>query len=176
MAQEIGVDPFVWLHHAWRNRIHSLVLLFVMAGFLALLGWLLWGRDGLFALVAVGLVAILFNPVFSPWLVMRMYGARPVHYREAPELWKVLSQLAESAGLQSRPQLFYVSSRMLNAFAVGSRQQSAIAVTDGLLRPSWLHLPSALAGSGSPRLLRTGRRVRPAFLGGLDCGTPSSPH
>lgn len=134
MAAENGIDPIVWLQHAWRNRIQSLLLLVVMAGFLALLGWLLWGVDGLFVLVSVGLVAILFNPAFSPWLVMRSYGARRVEHQEAPALWAAVSRLASRAGLEKRPELYYVPSRMLNAFAVGSRGQSAIAVTDGLLR------------------------------------------
>lgn len=65
---------------------------------------------------------------------MRMYGARPLNQEEAPVLWRALSELTARAGLASRPSLFYVPSRMLNAFAVGSRKRSAIAVTDSLLR------------------------------------------
>lgn len=128
------IDTDTWLQHAWRNRLQSLLLLAVMAGFLALLGWLLWGRDGLFVLVSVGVVAVLANPAFSPWLIMRMYGARRLDHAEAPVLWRAMSELTARAGLASRPELFYVPSRMLNAFAVGTREQSAIAVTDGLLR------------------------------------------
>ncbi len=45
-----------------------------------------------------------------------------------------MSERTARAGLESRPELFYVPSRMLNAFAAGTREQSAIAVTDGLLR------------------------------------------
>ena len=134
MAAANDIDTIVLLRHAWRNRIHSLLLLSVMAGFLALLGWLLWGMHGLFILVSVGVLAVLANPALSPWLVMRMYGARPVDRYAAPELWGVMSQLAARAGLEVPPAIFYVPSRMLNAFAVGSPEQSAIAVTDGLLR------------------------------------------
>ena len=134
MASENTIDTSVWLQHAWRNRLQSFFLLAVMAGFLALLGWLLWGRDGLFVLVWIGVLAVLANPTFSPWLVMRMYGARRLEYDEAPVLWHAMSELTVRAGLKSRPELFYVPSRMLNAFAVGTREQSAIAVTDGLLR------------------------------------------
>lgn len=133
MAAADNIDTDVWLQHAWRNRLQSLLLLVVMAGFLALLGWLLWGRDGLLVLATVGVVAVLANPAFSPWLVMRMYGARPLGQAEAPMLWHALSELAARAGLPARPQLFHIPSRMLNAFAVGSQQRSAIAVTDGLL-------------------------------------------
>jgi heat shock protein HtpX len=129
-----SIDTDIWLQHAWRNRLQSLFLLAVMAAFLGALGWLLWGRDGLFVLVSVGVVAVLANPAISPWLIMRMYSARPLGRDEAPVLWHALSELAARAELASCPQLLYVPSRMLNAFAVGSRDQSAIAVTDGLLR------------------------------------------
>jgi heat shock protein HtpX len=134
MTAAYPIDTGVWLEHAWRNRMQSLLLLAVMAGFLALLGWLLWGRDGLLVLVSVGVVAVLANPAFSPWLVMRMYGARPLSHHEAPLLWQVMLALTARADLTSSPQIFYIPSRMLNAFAVGTREQSAIAVTDGLLR------------------------------------------
>jgi heat shock protein HtpX len=134
MAAANNIDTIVWLQHAWRNRFQSLLLLVVMAGFLALLGWLLWGQDGLFVLISVGVVGVMANPAFSPWLVMRIYGARPLDHDEAPMLRRAVSELTARAGLTSRPELFYVPSRMLNAFAVGSREQSAIAVTDGLLR------------------------------------------
>jgi heat shock protein HtpX len=51
-----------------------------------------------------------------------------------PELHKVVRELAARADLASVPQLHYVQSQMLNAFAVGKPEDSAIAVTDGLLR------------------------------------------
>ncbi len=108
------IDTGAWLEHAWRNRLQPLLLLAVMAGFLALLGWLLWGRDGLFVLISVGVVAVLANPAFSPWLIMRMYGARPLDHAEAPVLWRAVSELTARAGLASRPELFYVPSRMLS--------------------------------------------------------------
>ena len=44
------------------------------------------------------------------------------------------ANLASRAELPSAPQLYYVPSKILNAFAVGTPQESAIAVTDGLLR------------------------------------------
>ena len=64
---------------------------------------------------------------------MRLYGALRVDYRQAPALVAALSELAERAGLPARPDLYYVPSRTINAFAVGSRKQSVVAVTDGLL-------------------------------------------
>jgi len=128
------INAEVWLQHAWLNRLQSLLLLAVMAGFLALLGWLLWGRDGIVILLTVGVIGVLFNPVVSPRLVMRLYGAVPVRRDQVPALHDALSRLAQRADLPQVPTLYYVPSQMLNAFAVGSREHSAIAVTDGLLR------------------------------------------
>ena len=130
----VGIDTAVWRQHAWRNRLQSLVLLVAMGGFLALLGWLLWGGAGVFVLLTVGAIGVMFNPAVSPRWVMRLYGASRVWPGQAPALWTAVERLAERAGLPEPPELYYVPSRMLNAFAVGSRQHSAIAVTDGLLQ------------------------------------------
>ncbi|MET0067107.1 MAG: zinc metalloprotease HtpX [Candidatus Thiodiazotropha sp.] len=127
-------DPVLWMQHAWRNRLQSLLLLSLMAGYLGLLGWLLWGPQGLMILLGVGLFGMLFHPTLSPWLIMRMYGARPIQPDEAPVVHQLVGDLAARAGLETRPTLYYVPSRMLNAFTVGSSDQSAIAITDGLLR------------------------------------------
>jgi len=110
------------------------LLLAVMGGFLALLGNILWGSGGMIILVAIGLLGILFNPGVSPLLVMRLYGAIPIGPRQLPGLWQTAQHLAERAALPDTPQLYYLPTRMLNAFAVGDRQQAAIAISDGLLR------------------------------------------
>jgi heat shock protein HtpX len=128
------IDKQVWRQHAWLNRTQSLFLLAAMAGFLALLGWLLWGADGIVMLLAVGVMGMLLNPTLSPQWVMRLYGASRIGPEQAPALWSVVSRLTERAHLPARPELYYVPSRMLNAFAVGTRKRSAIAVSDGLLR------------------------------------------
>ena len=129
-----GVDSFTWMQHSWRNRLQSIVLLLVMAGFLMLLGMLLWGRDGIWMMLTVGVVGVLMNPSISPRLVMRLYDARLLAPEQAPDLHDILLALSRRAGLQQVPVLYYIPSSMLNAFAVGNQQQSAIAVTDGLLR------------------------------------------
>ena len=70
-----GIDNVTWLQHTWQNQLQSLFLLAVMAGFLALLGWLLWGRDGVVILVSTGLAAMLLNSSISLRLVMLLYQA-----------------------------------------------------------------------------------------------------
>lgn len=130
----MSIDPIVWEEHAWRNRLQSLLLLAVMGGFLSALGWLLWGEDGLWMLLGMGAVAVAFSPTVSPALVMRLYGARPIPEHELPELHRMVRELAQRAGLRRAPRLYLVPSSMLNAFAVGTPDDSSIGVSDGLLR------------------------------------------
>lgn len=128
-----SLDARTWYRHALLNRLQSLLLLAVMAGFMALLGWMLWGGDGVVMLLFTTLVLVIVNPVTTPQLIMRLYGARRLSPDEAPGLYRMIDNLAQRAGLGHLPRLYHVPSRMINAFAVGRRQQSAIAVTDGLL-------------------------------------------
>ena len=67
-------------------------------------------------------------------MVLSLYKARPLDPRELPELHDIVRQLAGRAGLPKSPRLHYVPSQMMNAFAVGRPEESAIAVTDGILR------------------------------------------
>ena len=128
------IDSDKWMQHAGINRIQSIALLLFMGGFLGLLGWLLWGAVGLFWLLFMGAVGVWMNPGTSPRWVMRMYGATRIGTAQAPELSAAMSALAQRAELPAVPDLYYVPSRMLNAFAVGSPARSAVAVTDGLVR------------------------------------------
>ncbi|HEB56920.1 MAG TPA: peptidase M48 [Gammaproteobacteria bacterium] len=128
------MNSLIWYRHAFANRIQSFLLLLAMSGFLALLGAILWGNDGVIALLFMGLMLVLLNPVITPQLIMRMYRARLLSRSQAPALHAALEQLAQRAELPMTPVLYYIPSRMVNAFAVGTRRQSAIAVSDGLLR------------------------------------------
>ena len=128
------IDNEKWMQHAGANRVQSIALLLFMAGFLGLLGWLLWGEAGVFWLLIMGVVGVSMNPSTSPRWVMRMYGAQRIGPAQAPELSAAVSALAQRADLPTVPELYYVPSQMLNAFAVGTPARSAVAVTDGLIR------------------------------------------
>jgi heat shock protein HtpX len=128
------IDPDRFTSHRGLNRLQTLLLLGFMTGYAGLASWLLWGADGLWFLLVWGAFLLLFSPQFSARWVLRMYGARPLLSAQAPEYHQALGVLAERAGLPSPPTLWWVPSPMVNAFAVGSRDASAIAVTDGLLR------------------------------------------
>lgn len=132
--QSADIDTMTWQRHRWLNRAQSVALLVFMGGFLTLLGWLLWGLPGVLMLLAFGVTGIVLNPSTSPRWVMRLYGAQQLNADLAPGLWHALSMLSLRAGLRTVPTLYYIPSRVLNAFAVGAPHSSAIALTDGLIR------------------------------------------
>jgi heat shock protein HtpX len=120
--------------HRLYNTLQSLLLLGAMAALAGYLGWALFGTEGLVMAALVTVLVIGLSPRMSPQLVLRLSGAVPVERWQAPRLYRMLAALAERAGLTRMPRLYYVPTRVLNAFATGEREEAAIAVTDGLLR------------------------------------------
>lgn len=120
--------------HNLRNWLHTVALLASMMLLVTLLGWLIAGRAGIIWAIVLGAVSLLFGQQASPQLVLRMYRARPLTVQEAPRLYQIQEELTQRAGLSYVPMLYYVPSRMMNAFAVGTRRNAAIGLTDGILR------------------------------------------
>jgi len=120
--------------HKLRNVAHSILLLGGIVALLALCGWVLFGPGGLVGMALGTAIALAISPAVSPGMVLRLYRAREISPHDLPDVLRVLAALAERAGLARRPRLYYVPSRMLNAFAVGGRDDAVIAVTDGMLR------------------------------------------
>ncbi len=117
-----------------KNRLQTLLLLVIMATFVGLLGLWILGKD--FALTALFIILIIgiFNPVYSPYFIMHAYHASPISPEQFPQLHHINQQLAQRAGLEKAPKLFYLPIGTLNAFATGSYDNAVIGLSDGLLR------------------------------------------
>lgn len=116
------------------NSWHALILLAGMTGILVLNGFLLFGTNGIWIALGLAVASALFSQQIGPRMVLRLYKARPILNHAAPELYAMFDELVSSAQLRPSPGLFYVPSKIPNAFAVGHDRSAAIAVTDGLLR------------------------------------------
>jgi len=127
-AQNVGA------RHRWLNRLQTALLVLTLLGIAAVAGSLLLGDGGLWLALAAAGFTLLLEPAAASELNLRLYGARPLHPDEAPDLWAVLRELAARAGLPAVPVPHYVPSGVVNAFATGSKHHAAIALTDGLLR------------------------------------------
>jgi len=118
--------------HRLQNALQSIALLAAMAALAGFLGWTLFGQAGLWA-AALGPVFALIANGGSSEMILRLTRARPLAPEHAPALYRLVGLLAERAGLARMPRLYRVPAPALNAFAAGSRENPAIALTDGLL-------------------------------------------
>jgi heat shock protein HtpX len=120
--------------HQRRNAVHSLLLV-CLSGLLM----------GLVARSALGLAGLLWAGLLlagSLWSVTRvsatvmlgLFRGRELDEGEWPQLFRTIRDLSARADLPAVPRIFYMPSRAMNAFAIGRSSDSAIAVTDGLLR------------------------------------------
>lgn len=120
--------------HRLTNLAQSTLMLFGLASILGFVGWSFGGWTLMFAMLVSGAIGLWFAPKVSTSAVLNMYNAKALDSSSAPALIGVMKELARRAELSSVPRLYYIPSQLLNAFAVGSGRDAAVAVTDGLLR------------------------------------------
>lgn len=120
--------------HRMLNRLQTLLLIAGMAALVSGVGYVIGGRG--YAFLSVGLVVLLFafNPALSPRLAMRILRGFRLDYRQAAPLYRILRTLSARAGLPAVPELYYIPTPIMNAFAVGRPEQAAIGISAGLLR------------------------------------------
>jgi heat shock protein HtpX len=120
------------------NRWRTVLLFVLFLVVILLVGLAVSIRFGLDSLIVVGIVGIVYG-VFSYFasgsMVASMAGAHPVTKEQAPELVRVVENVAIAAGVQRTPPVYIVDDPAPNAFAAGRDLEHAyIAVTTGLLQ------------------------------------------
>jgi len=111
-----------------------------IVGLLTLLTLLLIAAARVFfgpaAVVPALLISLVMN--FGAWwfsdrIALSFAGAKPVTEAEAPELYRIVSRVAQTAGLPT-PRIFIIDQPAPNAFATGRDPEHAVvAVTRGIL-------------------------------------------
>lgn len=130
----VRMDSTAWRKHKLLNFFQSIALLTAMGVLLSVLGWIVAGDVGIAWALGVGIALVLFYPAISPALVLQLYHARELSPPQAPGVFRILEALARRAELPSVPRLYYIPSSVINAFAVGTRASSAIAVSEGMFQ------------------------------------------
>ena len=120
--------------HRLESQFQALVLMLGMALIMSVVGYSLGGRTGVWLAIGVSFASLLFGTSASPRVMLQMFRARPIDPQKIPELHEMFGDLVRRAGLPHQPALYYVPTPLLNAFAVGTDRDAAVAVTDGLLR------------------------------------------
>jgi heat shock protein HtpX len=116
------------------NYLRTTILLAGLTALFMGVGYLIGGAGG--AVIAL-LVAAAMN-LASYWnadkLVLSMHDAHEVDERTAPDLVRLVAELAQRAGLPM-PRVYLMDNPQPNAFATGRNpQHAAVAVTTGLLQ------------------------------------------
>jgi len=160
------------------NHLRSLLILAGLGAWMALIGWLVAGSQGIFWAAAGTVLMVLVQPVRSTRFLQVLYGAMPLSAVQAPGLYALVDELARRAGLRRTPPLLYIPRAEIIALSTGWGADATVAVSDGLLRLlSTRELAAVLAHevshlrTGDLKLLRlaeaAGRLTRTLALFGL---------
>ncbi|NOZ53628.1 MAG: M48 family metalloprotease [Gammaproteobacteria bacterium] len=122
------------LKHRLLNTFQAIALILLLSILLGYLAMLLAGPSATWIAFLIVLLLYLTNPTIVPHFILRMYQAREISQFEAPEIFKLLLLLSDKAKLPKPPRLYYIPSQVINAFALGSPDDSALAISDGVLK------------------------------------------
>src|SRR3989441_7470099 len=116
------------------NALKTTLLLGLLTGLLMWVGQLVGGMQGLVFGLVLAAVMNLGSYWFSDRIVLAAYGARELSEQDAPDLFRIVRELAAGAHMPM-PRVYLISSDSPNAFATGrSPEHAAVAVTEGILR------------------------------------------
>lgn len=121
------------------NKRRSAFFILVFIALILAIGYL-WDRiegGGTFVIPLAGgvaLVSALVGYFGGDRIALAVNGAVPIENADAPELFRVVENLAITAGLPM-PKVYLIPSPAVNAFATGrDPRHASIAVTEGLVR------------------------------------------
>lgn len=115
------------------NYMRTAILLAGLTALFMAVGYMIGGQSGMM----IALVVAAGMNFFAYWggdkMVLSMAGAHEVDERSAPELYRMVRELAQRANLPM-PRVYLMDEEQPNAFATGRNpENSAVAVTAGLL-------------------------------------------
>lgn len=116
------------------SRIRTTILLAVMTVVIMWVGKMIGGTAGMIIALLVAGGLNFFSYWYSDKMVLKMYKAKPVSRQEAPDIYELVEQLCQKAGLPM-PSLYIIPQEAPNAFATGRNPDNAVvALTQGLIR------------------------------------------
>ncbi|MCS7281399.1 MAG: zinc metalloprotease HtpX [Desulfobacterota bacterium] len=116
------------------NHLKTFILMTALTILFVFVGSLIGGKEGAYIAFAIALAMNLISYWFSDRIVLAMYGAKEVSEREAPELYRIVYNLAQKANIPV-PRVYIIENDSPNAFATGRNPANGVvAVTTGILR------------------------------------------
>ncbi|MGD1002862.1 MAG: M48 family metallopeptidase [Candidatus Brocadiia bacterium] len=93
-------------------------------------------RSEFIGLACTALLALVAAPLAWYWgsgLLLQSAGAHEIEQAESPILFDIVAEMTLAAGLPKPPKVYIIDCDAPNSFSVGTPEDSAIAVTTGLL-------------------------------------------
>jgi len=116
------------------NLMKTALLMAAIVALFGLLGGMIGGQVGMLAALLFAAALNIGAYWFSDKMVLRMYQAREVDARSAPEFYGVVRELVQRAQMPM-PRVYIIEENAPNAFATGRNpENAAVAATTGLLR------------------------------------------
>ncbi|MGI5836795.1 MAG: zinc metalloprotease HtpX [Chloroflexota bacterium] len=116
------------------NTLKTVFLLTLLTGLFILVGQAIGGQGGMLIAFIFAMGMNFVSYWFSDKIALQMAGAKEVAYEDAPDLHRLVEQLASYARMP-KPRVYIIESPSPNAFATGrDPNHAAVAVTTGILR------------------------------------------
>ena len=116
------------------NAAKTFFLIVLMTAVLVVIGEVAYGRTGLYIAIVIALVMNFVSYFWSDKIVLASSGAKIVTQAEAPELYAIVANLAQRAGIPM-PRVAIIPDETPNAFATGRDPEHAVvACTAGILK------------------------------------------
>jgi heat shock protein HtpX len=105
------------------NVLKTGALLALLTGLLVVIGRMIGGSQGATVAFAIAMAMNLISYWFSDKIVLAMYRAKPLNEAEAPQVVRIVRDLAQ-ANRMPMPKLYSLPSATPNAFATGRNPQA----------------------------------------------------
>ncbi len=121
-----------------QNKRNTLIIMAVFIAIIGAIGWAVGYMNGAdwglaVTILICGAIYALIQYFVASKLAMTMTGAREIQKEDAPELWRVVENLAITSGIPM-PKVYLIDDPAPNAFATGRDPNHAIVgATTGLL-------------------------------------------
>ncbi len=116
------------------NNVKTVFLLVLLTGLLIGIGYAVAGMAGAIIAFVISMVMNIGSYWFSDKLALQMTGAREVSPDEAPDLHRIVENVAAMAGTP-KPKVYIIQNDSPNAFATGrNAKHAAVAATTGIMR------------------------------------------
>lgn len=116
------------------NNVKVFVLMAGLTALFIAIGGAIGGQSGMTMAIVFAVVINFISYYASSSIVLRMYGAKVVTEREAPELYAMVDRLRQRASLPM-PTVAIAPHAQPNAFATGRNpEHSVVCVTEGIVK------------------------------------------